>query len=85
MNDREKSNWINFPYFVPFLSKLDEETFRTQIYPEIEFMMNRNGSLIPVIGSTVAALGFTFSPETTLALSQALFTEEYLVKDEVVV
>lgn len=66
MNDKEKSSWYNLLFFVPFLSKLDSASFFHKIFPEVEFMMNRNGSLIPVIGGTVAALTFPFSPEFTL-------------------
>lgn len=82
MNDKQKSAWRNLLYFVPFLARLDSASFFNKIFPEIEFMMNRNGSLISVIGGTVAALTFPFSPEFALRLSSGIFSDEYLVKEE---
>lgn len=54
MNDKEKAAGINVAYFTPFLRSLDETAFKTHVYPEIEFMMKRNASLVPVIGVTVS-------------------------------
>ena len=84
MNDKEKCSAINLPYFTPFLRSLDESTFRTEIYPEIEFMMKRNASLVPVIGETLASLTFTFTPELVTLATTHLFTDEYMTKEDLI-
>jgi hypothetical protein len=82
MNDKEKSNFHNIDYFIPFLESIDEGLFRDVIYPEIDFMMRRGVTLVPLISQTVQALSFKFSPELVLSLSSQLFTDEYLIKEE---
>lgn len=56
MNDKEKLNYINLKYFIPYFASADEETYKSAIFPEIEFMMNRNGTMIPVIADTISHL-----------------------------
>lgn len=53
MNDKEKLNSQNFAYFIPYLQSSDGATFKNTILPEFEFMMNRNGSMIPLICQSV--------------------------------
>ncbi len=84
MNDKEKSCFINFPYFLSFLSGIDEEVFRTSVYPEVEFMMKRGLSLISLISKTVQALSFKVNPDMVKILTSDLFSEEYLVKEDYV-
>jgi hypothetical protein len=82
MNDKEKSNFHNIDYFVPYLGAIEEGLFREVIYPEIDFMMKRGLSLVPLISKTIKALSFKFTPELVLSLSAQLFTDEYLIKEE---
>lgn len=53
MNDKEKSNYLSLPYFIPYLSKVDEVHFKDAIFPEIEFMMKRGTTLVSLITSTI--------------------------------
>lgn len=82
MNDKEKSCFINLPYFLIYLGGINEAIFRTSVYPELEFMMKRGLSLISLIGKTVNALSFKMNPELIKNLTSELFSEEYLVKEE---
>jgi hypothetical protein len=84
INDRERLNYQHINFFIPFLKRIDEQTFKTQILPEIEFMMNRNASLIPLIGEAVSALSFQFTPEIVHMLSSSIFNDDYLTKEEVI-
>lgn len=84
MNDKEKSCFLNFPYFLAYLGGINEATFRTSVYPEIEFMMKRGLSLISLIGQTVQALSFKANVDVVKILTSELFSEEYLVKEEYV-
>ena len=82
MNDKEKLNYHNFGFFYPYLSSLDETLYKEVIHPEIDFMMKRGLTMLPLISQTVAALTFKFGLDTINALSAGLFTDEYLVKEE---
>ena len=84
MNDKEKSCFLNFPYFLAFLSGINESTFRASVYPEIEFMMKRGLSLISLIAQTVQALSFRANVDVVKILTSELFSEEYLVKEDYV-
>lgn len=84
MNDKEKAAGVNVAYFTPFLRALDEETFKTQLYPEIEFMMKRNASLVPVIGLTVSQLQFPFSPDFVHLVTSNILTDEYMTKEDII-
>ena len=63
MNDKEKFNAYNIEFFLPYLASLDEGMFREVIYPEIDFMMKRGLSMVPLMTKTVEALTFKFGPE----------------------
>jgi len=78
MNDKERASFTNVAFFTPFLRSLDEEAFRASVYPEIEFMMKRNASLVPVISVTVSQLRFPFSPEFVHLVTSNIFTDEYM-------
>lgn len=82
MNDKEKQNFININYFLPYLTKVSEGIFREVILPEIDFMMKRGLSMITLIGQTVKALTFKFDGDLVGLLSSELFSDEYLVKEE---
>jgi hypothetical protein len=53
LNDKEKLNDLNLKYFIPFLRISSLETFKSNIFPEIEFLLKRNGNMIPVIADVV--------------------------------
>lgn len=82
MNDKEKSNYLNLPYFIPFLASFDEAFFKEAIYPEIDFMMKRGVSVVSIISSTIKALNFKFTPDIVAMLTSPLFNEEYIIKEE---
>lgn len=82
MNDKEKSNHLNLPFFVQFLRRIDLDTFKDKVLSEIEFMMNRNCSLVPLIGGSIAHLSFPFTPELVHSITSAIFNDDYMVKDE---
>lgn len=82
MNDKEKQNFININYFLPYLTKVSEGIFREVILPEIDFMMKRGLSMITLIGQTVKALTFKLDGDLVGLLSSELFSDEYLVKEE---
>ena len=82
MNDKEKQNFININYFLPYLTKVNEAIFRDVLFPEIDFMMKRGLSMVTLIGKTVKDLTFEFNADLVGLLTSELFTDEYLVKDE---
>ena len=84
MNDKERAAGVNVAYFTPFLRSLNEGTFKTHLYPEIEFMMKRNASLVPVIGVTVSQLQFPFSPDFVHLVTSNIFTDEYMTKEDII-
>jgi len=82
MNDKEKSNFQNIKYFIPFLRTVDEKTFTSVVYPEIDFMMKRSGQLIPLIKEVVNYVSFPFTHELVQSFTSQLFIDEYLFKEE---
>lgn len=82
MNDKEKQNFININFFLPYLTKVNEAIFRDVLFPEIDFMMKRGLSMVTLIGKTVKALTFKFNADLVGLLTSELFTDEYLVKEE---
>lgn len=70
MNDKESTNAERFRYFVPYLSSLDEATFKHIHFPEIEFVLKRGSSMIPLIAETFSALSFKFTPEIVELLTK---------------
>jgi hypothetical protein len=49
MNDKEKSNFLNIPFFLPFIQGINEAQFVDLLYPEIDFMMKRGLSMVALI------------------------------------
>jgi hypothetical protein len=82
MNDKEKQNFININYFLPYLTKINEGIFRDVLFPEIDFMMKRGLSMVTLIGKTIKALTFKFNADLVGLLTSELFTDEYLIKEE---
>jgi hypothetical protein len=56
LNDKEKQNYNNFKYFIPFLNNAETEYAKAEIFTHMEFMMKRNGSLIDLISRTIKEL-----------------------------
>lgn len=48
-NDKDKSGMEQLKFFVPYLNNMTEDFFTKEIFPHIDFVMKRTGTLIPAI------------------------------------